>query len=111
MNDFEKKVINEIANCENILRWHKNIERKWLCINGHLNHYPDFIVYTKLGKILIIETKGDDRDNTDSKLKVRLGKKWANKAGEEFKYFMVFDANRIEWAHTFDEFMKLVKEM
>jgi type III restriction enzyme len=28
MNDFEKKVINEIANCENILRWHRNIERK-----------------------------------------------------------------------------------
>lgn len=111
MNDFEKKVINEIANCENILRWHKNIERKWFCLNGHINHYPDFIVYTKSGKILIIETKGDDRDNTDSKLKVRLGKKWANKAGEEFKYFMVFDANRIEGAHTFDEFMKLVKEM
>lgn len=111
MNGFEIKVINEIANLENILRWHKNIERSWFCLNGHINHYPDFIVYTKSNKILLIETKWDDRDNTDSKLKVSLGKRRANKSWDQFKYFMVFGENKINDAHTFDEFMKVVREM
>jgi len=111
MNDFEKKVINEIANCENILRWHRNIERKWFYLNGHINHYPDFIVCTKSNKVLVLETKGDHLDNTDSQMKVRLGKRWESKAGAQFKYFMVFNENWIEWAHKLDEFMKLVKEM
>ena len=36
---------------------------------------------TKMGKIIVLETKGDDRDNSDSELKLKLGKLWAAKAG------------------------------
>ncbi|MCI5224923.1 MAG: RNA helicase, partial [Candidatus Electrothrix sp. AR4] len=41
LNSWEAKVINEIANLDNILFWHKIVERKGFCINGCINHYPD----------------------------------------------------------------------
>lgn len=49
---------------------------------------------------MVIETKGDDRDNSDSelKLKLKLGKLWEAKAGAEFKYMMVFDNKPIAGA-------------
>jgi len=111
MNDFEKRAINEIANLDNVMLWTKNPEKKGLCINGFINHYPDFIVITKSGKMLIIETKGDDRDNTDTVQKIKLGKAWANKAGEKYKYFMVFDKNSMEGAYTLADALKLIAEL
>jgi type III restriction enzyme len=38
-----------------------------------------------------LETKGDDRDNSDSEAKNRLGRDWANEAGKDYRYFMVFE--------------------
>ena len=38
--------------------WHRNIARTGFAINGFINHYPDFIVRTRSGKIGIIEAKG-----------------------------------------------------
>jgi len=111
MNDFEKRAINDIANLESVILWTKNPEKKGLCINGFINHYPDFIVITKSGKILIIETKGDDRDNTDTVHKIKLGKTWANKAGKKYKYFMVFDKNSMEGAYTLNDALKLIAEL
>lgn len=112
-NNFELKVINEVANLDNILFWHRNIERKGFVINGgFLNHYPDYIVYTKRHKLVVIETKGDDRDNSDSRTKLKLGQAWANKAGNDrFKYFMVFDRNHLEGAYSLDEFLDIMKEL
>ncbi|MBN2435889.1 MAG: DEAD/DEAH box helicase family protein [Spirochaetes bacterium] len=111
MNEFEKRVINDIANLENILFWTRNPERKGFNLNGFINHYPDFIVVTKNKKILIVETKGDDRDNSDSETKLKLGNSWANKAGEQYKYFMVFDKNAISGAHNLTDFMKIVESL
>ena len=111
MNDFEKKAINDIANLQNISFWTKTKEKKGFCINGFINHYPDFIVITKSGKILIIETKGDDRDNTDSMKKIRLGRAWANKSGDNYKYFMVFDKTSLDGAYPLAEVLKLIKEI
>jgi 16S rRNA G966 N2-methylase RsmD len=66
---------------------------------GFINHYPDYIVLTKRHKVGVIETKGDDRDNSDSKTKLKLGQAWASKAGNDhFKYFMVFDRNLLDGA-------------
>jgi type III restriction enzyme len=110
-NGFEETVINEIANIQSILFWTRNIERKGFCINGFINHYPDFIVQTKNGKTILLETKGDDRDNSDSDMKIRLGTAWANKAGGNFKYFMVFDKKEVEGAYTLAEFLKLMHQI
>lgn len=111
MNGFEEKVINEIANLSNIAFWTRNIERKQFKINGFINHYPDFIIYTKSNKIIVLETKGDYLDNSDSEAKIRLGKAWERKAGNNFKYFMVFDKKEVTDAHKLEDFLKLIKEM
>ena len=102
-------MINDIANLNNIEWWHRNLSRgKGFKINGFLNHYPDFIIKAKSGKIIIIETKGDDRDNSDSELKLKLGKLWEAKSGQNFKYMMVFDNNPISGAERLaDAFKKL----
>jgi type III restriction enzyme len=111
MNGFEEKVINEIANLSNILFWTRNIERRGFRLNGFVNHYPDFIIQTKSGKTIILETKGDDRDNSDSEAKLRLGNAWVQKAGSNFKYFMVFDRKQVDGAHRLDEFLIKVREL
>lgn len=113
-NNFEQRFISKIASLENIRWWHRNIERTGYSINGPVNHYPDFIVRTTRGNILIIETKGDDRDNSDSRIKLELGRALQNSSGTSIKYYMVFDQNPfngLEGAYTFDEFMRIVKEL
>ncbi|MBK7182797.1 MAG: DEAD/DEAH box helicase family protein [Bacteroidetes bacterium] len=111
MNGFEEKVINEIANLSNVAFWTRNIERKQFRINGFLNHYPDFIIQTKSNKTILLETKGDDRDNSDSEAKIRLGKAWENRAGQGYKYFMVFDKKEVRDAYRLDDFLKMFKDL
>lgn len=112
MNDFEKSVINDIANLDTVQFWHRNLERgKGFMLNGFINHYPDFIVKMKNGRIILIETKGDDRDNSDSKNKLKLGEKWASKAGDKYRYFMVFNTARLEGAKSRTELIDILKSM
>jgi type III restriction enzyme len=106
MNGFEEAVINEIANSDSIAFWTRNIERRGFCINGFLNHYPDFIIQTKTGKTLILETKGD---HLDAEQKIRLGKAWAAKAGNNFRYFMVYEKRSVADAYTLDEFKTIIQ--
>lgn len=112
MNDFERKVINEVANIDSVVFWHRNLERgKGLCLNGFINHYPDFIVKMKSGKVVVIETKGDDRDNSDSRNKLKLGNYWATKAGDNYRYFMVFETVKLEGAKTIGELIDILKAL
>jgi type III restriction enzyme len=112
MNNLEKKVINEVANLDSVVFWHRNLERgKGFQLNGFINHYPDFIVKMKNGKIVLIETKGDDRDNSDSLQKLRLGEKWASKAGDNYRYFMVFETVKIEGARSISDLIEILKDM
>lgn len=92
LNGFEHKVILAIASLPNVRFWHHIIPRKpnSFFLNGFINHYPDFIVVTKGRTLILVETKGDDRDNSDSKKKNRFGRRWAEKAGDGYKYFMIF---------------------
>lgn len=111
VNGFEYDVINAVADLENVLFWHRNPSRTGFCINGYINHYPDFIVRLKSGITVILETKGDDRDNSDSRTKLELGKTWANKAGENYRYFMVFDKQQMEGAVTIKELLQRLSAM
>ena len=108
MNGFEERVINEIANLNSILFWTRNIERKGFCINGFINHYPDFIIQTKSGKTLLLETKGD---HLDAEQKIRLGNLWAGKAGNNYRYFMVYEKRSVTGAYTLDDFMNIIREI
>lgn len=113
MNEFEKKMILEIASLDNIVFWHKNIVKgKGFYINGYSNnHYPDFIAYTTKGNILLIETKGDDRVNDDSKEKNKLGKTWAEKAGSNYKYFMVFQKQNVDDCYNSVSIIDVLKRL
>ncbi len=58
MNNFEERVAMELGTSSNIEFWHRNLERgKGFYINGFkANHYPDFIMRTKSGKTILVET-------------------------------------------------------
>ena len=63
--------------------------------------------------LVLIEFKGDDRDNSDSKMKLELGRQWQAQAGPNYRYFIVFrnkDFN-IGGAYRLDEFTEIMKEL
>ena len=111
MNIFEQKMIMELASLENVVFWHRNLNKgKGFYINGFsTNHYPDFIIYTQKGNLVLIETKGDDRVNDDSLMKNKLGKLWAEKSGSNFKYFMVFQTKEVEDCYNAGNIGKVIK--
>ena len=99
---------------DNILFWHRNLERgKGFFLNGYNDkkHYPDFIVYTQKGNLILLETKGDHLDNQDSRDKNILGKTWAEKAGDNFKYFMVFQTKEVKNAYTAKGIIDVIKRL
>jgi type III restriction enzyme len=108
MNGYEEQVINEIGNMGNIAFWSRNIERKGFRINGFINHYPDFIIQTKSGKTILLETKGD---HLDAEQKIRLGAFWASKAGNNFRYFMVYERRTVDGAYKLEDFLKIIKDV
>ena len=107
VNGFEETVINAVANLENVEFWTRNREKKDFCINGFINHYPDFIIKTKPGKIVMLETKGD---HLDAEKKIKLGNLWASKAGNNYRYCLVYEHRKVDHAYTKDEFLATLKE-
>lgn len=112
LNSLKNKVLTEIVSLDNIKWWHRNKDMKpGFCINAFINHYPDFIICTENENIIMVEVKGDDGTNDDSKTKLKLGSKWADKAGDKYFYFMVFENSKIEGSLLVDEFIDAIKEL
>lgn len=112
VNGLEQRVIQAVSDLDNVLFWHRNPEKgSGFCINGFINHYPDFIVRMKSGKTVLIETKGDHLNNEDSKRKRRLGKEWEAQCGHEYKYFMVFESIHVDGALTLNQLIDYLKDM
>lgn len=80
-------------------------------ITHHNDVPPDFILHTKSGKTIVIETKGDHLDNEDSAAKCRLGNEWEKQAGQDFAYFMIFDKKNVDGAYTLDKAKELIGRM
>lgn len=112
MGAFEYRIIEKIANLGNIEWWHRNFSKgKGFCINGFKNHYPDFIVKTKSGNIILVETKGKHLDNSDSKRKVEQGRIWQGKIQKGFKYMMVFEDDAIKGAVSLGDAIDRIKQL
>lgn len=113
MNPEELSVIQAIASKENVKWWHRIKDRKGFCINGFINHYPDFMVYTDKGNVVMVEYKGADRDGSDSQAKAELGRIWADNAGQKYKYFMVFlkDGDAVQGALKIDAFLNTIEKL
>ena len=113
VNGFEYEMVLALTGMSNIKWWHRNMSRKGFVVNGFINHYPDFIVMTENGKIVLIETKGDHLDNELNRKKLSLSRKWQEKAGEPFRYYMVFQEKvpELDGAYTFDKFLEILGKM
>ena len=111
LNHDEAKLRDVFASTDSVEWWHRIIERKGFCLNAFINHYPDFIVKMKSRKIILVEFKGDDRDNSDSKSKLALGRCWASESGKQYRYFMVFKDSPIDGAYALADFAEILKNM
>lgn len=113
MNSDELKVVQEIAAKDNVRWWHRIKDRKGFCINGFINHYPDFMVMTDKGNLVMVEVKGPHLDGSDSQAKAELGRVWADNAGLKYKYFMVFlkDGDAVQGALKVDAFLNTLEKL
>ncbi len=113
MNNGEHELIDAVVGLGSVKWWHRIIEKKGFRLNGFINHYPDFMVMTNSGKLILIEYKGNDRDNSDSRRKLALGRKWQAQCGQNYRYFMVFKNREfgIDGAYTLDQFIEIMKEL
>ncbi len=113
MNTTERRVLDTIIASGCVEFWHRIIERKGFRINGFINHYPDFYVRTRKGNNVLVEVKGDDRDNSDSSKKLKLGRQWQAVSGNDYRYFMVYEKMELgePGAYTLDSFAAIIKEL
>ena len=85
---------------------------KGFYINGYSsNHYPDFIIYTKKNNLILLETKGDHLLNEESQEKNRLGKLYIDKAGSNYKYFMVFEKATVQGCYNEGNIVEVLRRL
>ncbi len=116
MNNYEFNVISRVISLDNVVWWHRIDDKRKeysFKINGFINHYPDFLILTKKNTLILVEVKGEQLANPESKNKLELGKKWESLANQlslphKFKYFMVFITKPMEGAKSLDELIKTI---
>ncbi len=113
VNNLERRLIMALTALPNVKWWHRNVERRGFCINGFINHYPDIMLMTQSGKIIMVETKGEHLKNDDSREKIALGKAWQNAAGSQYRYYMVFEdgVEPLSGAANMNRFLKAIEAL
>ena len=113
MDGDESALVQKIAALPNVKWWHRIKERVpgLFKINGYRPIFPDFIVRTQGGCVILVEVKGNYLNGSDAKDKMALGKRWAAAAGQNFKYFMVFKnpEDEVEDAMDFNAFLNTLQ--
>ena len=108
VSGFERSMLERVASQSNVVFWHRILQRKGFVINGWINHHPDFLIQTQSGKTVLVETKWDQLDGSDSKDKIELWRLWQEKSWDGFKYIMLFQDKEVDGAKTLDEFLSLL---
>ena len=113
MNGLERQVVMELTALPNVRWWHRNISKREFHINGFINHYPDILVMTERGTLVLVETKGEHLKNDDSLQKVRMGRAWQNAAGPKYRYYMVFRdiADKTEGMENISGFLNILMNL
>jgi hypothetical protein len=57
---------------------------------------------------ILLETKGD---HLDAEQKIRLGGLWASKAGNNYRYFMVYEKRVADGAYKLEDFLTIIKDI
>lgn len=113
MDTLERELVMDVTALPNVRWWHRIMERHDFYINGFINHYPDIMICTQSGKIILAETKGGHLKNDDSRQKIALGAAWARAAGTQCRYFMVFKDGEtpLDGAVTMSRFLGILREL
>lgn len=96
MNSEELEFVRQIDTLSNTRWWYRNIEKRDFFIQGwsRQRFYPDFILKTKSGTIVIVEYKGEYLlTGEDTKYKEDIGKEWAKLAGRGHEFYLVDKSN------------------
>ncbi len=59
-------------------------------------------------KTILLETKGD---HLDADQKIRLGSLWTNKAGNNYRHFMLYEKRNVSGAYNLEEFLNIIREL
>jgi type III restriction enzyme len=116
MNGLERELIMNLTALNNVRWWHRNIAKQEFRINGFINHYPDIMIMTQKGNLVLAETKGEHLKNDDSRQKVELGRAWqnaANEHGKKYYYYMVFKDTdtTVSGAVSMSHFLEILKKL
>ena len=115
VDGFEAEVRTLIAGNCNVKWWHRirSNDTEEFHLNGFLNHYPDFVLMTKTGKLVFIESKGHHLDGDDSGKKSDMGEIWDNMTGPDYRYFMVFKSKdaRVEKSIALPELTDILEQL
>lgn len=60
---------------------------------------------------MLLETKGGDRDNSDSDAKIKLGQLWEQCAGRDYRYLMVFENSPPTGAYSWAEACAMLRQL
>ena len=55
-----------------------------------------------------LNTKGD---HLEAEQKIRLGRLWASKAGNNYRYFMVYERRTVDGAYKLEDFLNIIKDI
>jgi len=61
-----------------------------------------------LPKTVLRETK---IDHLDAEQKIKLGDLWKIKAGNNFRYFMVYEQRTVDGAHKLEDFLNIIRDI
>lgn len=115
MNGLERELTLELTAIPSVRWWHRNIvdKKDGFRINGFINHYPDLIIMTQKGNIVLVETKGEHLKNDDSAKKARMGRAWQNAAGKGYRYYMVFRDTepKTDGMYSMSDFLKILQNL
>ena len=59
----------------------------------------------------MLETKVDDRRSPESMARLKVGKAWAQLAGNNYRYYMVFDTKSMEGAYSLNQFIDILSHI
>lgn len=110
-NGLEERMSEFLSDCENVRWWHRNLSGRGFVLNGPINHYPDIILKLHSGLVILLETKGGDRDNSNSDAKIELGQLWEKCAGRNYRYLMVFEHSPPEGAYSWADACELLRTL
>lgn len=110
-SDLESRMADWLASADNIRWWHRNHQTRGFCLNGPINHFPDFVVRTQRDTVVVIETKGEHLQNDDSDTKVELGKQWQDCAGRDYRYIMMFDQAPVDGAVNWQDAVDMLSRV